>query len=121
MKSKMTTQRTNWAEQLAALNGELAALLRRPPAPLVLGADVAERDELVACGVLGGKDVGKTTLINALAQTEVSRDEQEAGRGTDEPIAYVHEEMRDAFAHRLQDLHLPRPPAGSSAPRGRHP
>lgn len=103
----MSTQSTNWAEELGALNRELAALLHRPPAAVVLGAEVAERDELVACGVLGGKDVGKTTLINALAQTEVSSDEQEAGRGTDEPIAYVHEEMRDAFAHRLEDLRLP--------------
>ncbi len=90
--------------ELHAINRELAGLLGTRPAELTLGAETTLTDELVVCGILGGKNVGKTTLINALAQCEVSVDPVEVGKGTERPMAYVHEEMQQIVADRLGDL-----------------
>lgn len=87
--------------ELRAVNAELATLLRSKPAELAFGADLAARDDLVICGILGGKDVGKSTLINALAEAPVSVDEAEVGKGTDRPIAYAHRAAEAAVRHRL--------------------
>ena len=57
-------------DELQSINRELAALLSMAPADLSVGADTASRDELVICGLLGGKDVGKSTLSNALARAK---------------------------------------------------
>lgn len=86
---------------LHAVNEELAALLRCPPAPLTFGANAAGADELVVCGILGGKDVGKSTLINALTAARVSADESEVGRGTDRPVVYVHADAVEPVVRRL--------------------
>jgi hypothetical protein len=91
-------------EALEALNLQIASLLHRPPLQLVLGADRGLTDELIFCGVLGGKDVGKTTLINALAGAEVSSDTREVGRGTDHAIAYVHAAQESVVHRRLVEF-----------------
>lgn len=86
---------------LHAVNEELAAQFRCPPAPLTFGADAAGADELVICGILGGKDVGKSTLINALTAARVSADESEVGRGTHRPVVYVHADAVEPVVRRL--------------------
>lgn len=88
---------------LSALNADLARFFGRPLLGFTLGADHALADDLVICGILGGKDIGKSTLINALAGTRVSVDESEVGRGTDRPRAYVHRSRRDALLRRLSN------------------
>ncbi|MBI4581656.1 MAG: hypothetical protein HY718_18315 [Planctomycetes bacterium] len=90
--------------ELARINAELARLLDRPPAPLVTGADSACRDPLVVCGLLGGKDVGKSTLINALAGREISIDREEVGAGTSRPLVYVHRDMIATARSRLAEI-----------------
>ncbi len=90
--------------EFAFINRELASLLRMEPVGLTSGADPAFSDDLVICGILGGKDVGKSTLINALAKTEVSVDSADSGKGTERPMVYVHEAMSDAAAARLQAI-----------------
>ncbi len=90
------------ANELAAINRRLADLLNQQPAALVEGADVALCDDLVVCGVLGGKDVGKSTLINALAGTTVSVDRDEVGEGTSRPRAYIHRDAEAALHQRLR-------------------
>ena len=90
-----STQPDPVAIDLVAINRELAALLHTDAADLPLGAPDPFGDDLVVCGILGGKDVGKSTLINALAQTNVSDASQEIGEGTARPMVYVHEDVRD--------------------------
>ncbi len=90
--------------ELQSVNRELAALLHTKLADLTFGADSALQDELIICGILGGKDVGKSTLINALAKTDVSVDTAEVGKGTERPMVYVHEAMREAVTHRLHAI-----------------
>ncbi len=91
-------------DPLETLNLRLAELLSARPADLSLGAARALGDDLVFCGILGGKDVGKSTLINSLADRPISADEAEVGEGTSRPMAYVHESARPALLARLDEL-----------------
>ena len=92
------------APKLTRINRDLGRLLHTPPADLAVGSDAAMSDELVICGILGGKDVGKSTLINALACTDVSANQQEVGEGTRRPMAYVHKALRDVVTDRLRTI-----------------
>jgi tRNA U34 5-carboxymethylaminomethyl modifying GTPase MnmE/TrmE len=99
-----TTGPATTTGDLERVNADLARWLRTDPASLSTGAEPALADELVICGLLGGKNVGKSTLINALAQRQVSVDSADAGKGTERPMVYVHEAMRDTAAARLQAI-----------------
>ncbi len=89
------------SSELERINTELAALFARDPVKLAGGADEARADPLVVCGLLGGKDVGKSTLINTLAGREISVDREEVGAGTSRPLVYVHEKMSATAQARL--------------------
>ncbi|RJP38616.1 MAG: hypothetical protein C4547_04365 [Phycisphaerales bacterium] len=88
-------------DSLDAVNAALADVFHVAPLSLTCGAARALGDSLVVCGILGGKDVGKSTLINALAQRDVSVDDEEVGEGTRRPMAYVHRDARPGVATRL--------------------
>ncbi|UCC31672.1 MAG: GTPase domain-containing protein [Phycisphaerales bacterium] len=90
------------SDQLQRVNLELADIFDTQPAQLAFGADAALEDHLVVCGILGGKGVGKSTLINALAKRKVSVETGGAGRGTERPMAYVHKAMQEVVAQRLR-------------------
>jgi len=100
----MTVCPTTTRSELHDINRELADLLRVEPAELSVGADMSLQDDLIICGILGGKDVGKSTLINALAKNQVSVDQAEIGKGTERPMAYVHEAAQDQVRDRLQSI-----------------
>jgi nicotinamide riboside kinase len=90
-------------DRLEELNDALADLLPRRGRPaLVASGEGGRTDSLVLCGILGGKDVGKSTLINAIAQATVSVDTDEVGQGTSCPVAYVHADDCDALHRRLR-------------------
>jgi hypothetical protein len=91
------------AAELASINAELAGLMHCPPAVLVAGAERSLGDPLVICGILGGKDVGKSTLINSLAKQPVSGGHEEVGDGTTRPMAYIHREAVPFYRARLAD------------------
>ena len=88
--------------ELESVNRQLARVLHTEPADLSLGAENAMVDDLVICGIVGGKDVGKTTIINALAGMPISNEGAEVGRGTDRPMVYVHEDVAVVARNRLQ-------------------
>ncbi|HEY3246431.1 MAG TPA: GTPase domain-containing protein [Phycisphaerae bacterium] len=100
----MTTSRADDspAEELQRINLDLAHLFHREPLPVSFGAQQALADSLVVCGLLGGKDVGKSTLINALAGQQISADVREVGPGTNRPVAYVHAEMVECVRQRFR-------------------
>ncbi len=89
---------------LQSANRELSRLLGRPEPPLAAGAARAMSDPLWVWGVLGGKEVGKSTLINALAGEEVVDRGRPVGEGTYQPAAYLYAADADAFRSRFASL-----------------
>lgn len=89
------------SSEIAGINAELAALLHMPACSLNAGADTSLCDDLVVCGILGGKDVGKSTLINALARQPISKTDEEVGAGTTRPVAFIHEDAVDSYRSRF--------------------
>lgn len=89
---------------LESANGRLAELLHTEPLRLVTGGAEAAADTLWVWGVLGGKDVGKSTLINALAGGEVVRSSGRADEGTFMPAAYLAAPDLEPFRGRLAHL-----------------
>ncbi len=86
----------NIEAHLATVNHRLSELLRTPPLALATGGTQSLGDPLWVWGILGGKDVGKSTLINALADGEVVHGGSPVGEGTFQPAAYLHQQNRDA-------------------------
>lgn len=94
-------------QALQAVNAELAELLAIEPLELERGGGRALADRLWVWGIVGGKDVGKSTLINALAGGDVVDRGVDYGEGTFAPAAYLSPRDEAALAARfagLQDL-----------------
>jgi len=89
---------------LAQINRQLAELLDVEALPLECGGGRALADTLWVWGVVGGKDVGKSTLINALAGGDVVDRGEDVGEGTFVPSAYHFAEDAAALATRLAGL-----------------
>src|SRR5450432_4757382 len=79
------------------------------PAPEMLDPDSPVLQETAGAiylvGLIGGKEVGKSALINALVGTKIT-DETSHGPGTETVIAYVHR-SRQAEAHDLLQRRAP--------------
>jgi GTP-binding protein EngB required for normal cell division len=88
-------------QQLNQLNENIAAATKRPVADLAQQAGEADADTLFLYGIVGGKDVGKTTLINQLAGTTVSLDTDLVDEGTRVTVAYCHKADLAALKQRL--------------------
>ncbi len=76
--------------ELNTINLELARLLHREPVSLSFQSSGAEEDPLFLYGIVGGKDVGKTSLINCLAGSEISLDTDILDEGTRIAVGYSH-------------------------------
>lgn len=77
--------------ELEGLNQELAQLTEQPPARLQVQTGDSGKDNLFLYGIVGGKDVGKTSLINQLAGARISIDTDILDEGTSVAVAYCHE------------------------------
>ena len=73
------------------LNNEIANLVRLPAVSMSHQIGDAEEDPLFLYGIVGGKDVGKTSLINQLAGAKISEDTDILDEGTNVAVAYCHQ------------------------------
>ncbi len=90
--------------RLSRMNRQLSELLDMREVPLTRGGGQTMSDTLWVWGVLGGKEVGKSTLINALAGGDVVRPDDPGGEGTFRPACYHVETDADKLSARLDGL-----------------
>jgi hypothetical protein len=87
--------------ELANVCAELSRLTSTSPPRLDFTEPAAAAAPLFVYGIVGGKDVGKTTLINALAGSQISYEHHEIGPGTHTPVVYVHHDDAPILRQRL--------------------
>jgi len=88
--------------ELTRINEDFQRLLvRSTPAALT---PVHRADELMVWFMLGGKDVGKSTFLNALLHVTITDADREDAEGTRSFTAYLHRSQRDKLATRLTGL-----------------
>ncbi len=87
----MTLNIDSLRTQLETLNQDLARLTEQAPFELARQTGEAETDMLFLYGIVGGKDVGKTSLINQLAGSRISIDSDILDEGTKTAVAYCHQ------------------------------
>ncbi len=71
------------------LTGAEAPPLLQEDAPVLSSETLRSEGPFYLVGLIGGKEVGKSALVNALAGRELSRSTSH-GTGTDRAIAYLH-------------------------------
>ncbi len=86
---------------LSGLNQRLSELTGREPVALSHQTGESSADMLFLYGVLGGKDVGKTSMINLLAGARISIDSDLIDEGTKTCVAYCHQDDATHLRNRL--------------------
>ncbi len=89
--------------QLNQLNQELSRLTGIDATALSFQAGTSEQDSLFLYGIVGGKDVGKTSLINQLAGARISIDTDVLDEGTKIAVAYCHRDDLPMLQQRLAE------------------
>ncbi len=80
-------------EQIAALTGAAPPCLLEDDAPTLSHLALDEpAQSMYLVGLIGGKEVGKSALVNALVGQEIT-DRTSHGPGTESVIAYAHEDQ----------------------------
>ncbi len=100
----MPALQDNPEQLLESVNRRLAEMLPTEPLELTTGAAESMTDQLWVWGVLGGKDVGKSTLINALAGSDIVDCGGHPGEGTFMPAAYLAPSDLGSLQARLSHL-----------------
>ena len=89
-------------EQIAQLTGAEAPSLVDAEAPILSEWALGDA-QLYLVGLIGGKDVGKTSLVNAIAGRQLGQPVG-VGAGTDRVIAYGHVQHERAIDRLLQSI-----------------
>jgi hypothetical protein len=84
----MTAELKEIIDETVQLTGAPAPAVLDADAP-VLEVDSATEQPLYLVGLIGGKEVGKSSLVNALVGQTIS-EQTEHGPGTEQVIAYAH-------------------------------
>ncbi len=90
--------------RLEAINRRLSGCVQADPLDLTTGAGHTLADPLWVWGVFGGKEVGKTTFINALAGDAVADPGALYGEGTFRPTVYFHGDDAVSLSTRFESL-----------------
>jgi len=101
---RMSDANEQLVHDVIALTGADTPVLYEQDTP-VLSTDVTSDSDVNAfyfVGLIGGKDVGKTSLVNALAGVKLGT-ESNHGAGTSIATAYCHSAGRDAVFQLLRD------------------
>ena len=85
----------------------LTPLLGMEPPELTLGAERTLSDRLWIWGVLGGKEVGKSTLINTIVGATIVDAGNDGGEGTRIATVHAHDDDIDDARARLAAHHGP--------------
>ncbi len=99
----MTSEWEQLVRDTVELTGSAAPQLFDEQAP-VLTADALSANDFYLVGMIGGKDVGKSALVNALTGESITPSTS-FGPGTETVIAYAHESQQGAL-RRLLDREL---------------
>lgn len=94
----------NTDQFLANADRRLSEILRCDMLKLTTGGAASLSDPLWVWGVLGGKNVGKSTLIDALAGSPIVEHGDDVGEGTFQPAAYLNDADADALHARFAGL-----------------
>ncbi len=89
--------------EVMEVTGEDAPDLLHEDAPVLAPQAMrpGESDGFYLVGLIGGKEVGKSALVNAIAGTEITASSSH-GRGTDTAIAYVHRDAAEGLGALLE-------------------
>src|SRR5258705_3470161 len=89
-------------DEIRDLTGAAAPALMEEDAP-VLADDALQAgdDQMYLIGIIGGKDVGKSALVNALVGQEITA-RTSFGPGTEIAVAYAHEDQKQNVQNLLQ-------------------
>jgi hypothetical protein len=87
-------------EQIRSVTDASLPDVLAPDAP-VLGAEGLDKAEFYLVGIIGGKNVGKSALVNALAGREITA-QTSSGPGTSRVIAYAHASRAEALRELLE-------------------
>lgn len=99
----MTANVEQLVREAVELTGQEPPSLLHRDAP-VLAADALEEDgPFYLVGLIGGKEVGKSALVNALAGRAITATSAH-GAGTEEVIAYAHAAQEPALRRMLERL-----------------
>ena len=101
-KSQRAKSVADLAAEVAALTGAELPEVMRDDAPVLAAPPVSE-DAVYYVGLIGGKDVGKTSLVNAIAGVTVAKPTGH-GEGTRTAIAYCHADVADEVRRDLAEL-----------------
>ena len=86
--------------EIAAVTGERPPGVMGDDAPVLAGEMLEHEPGFYIVGLIGGKDVGKSALVNALVGREISQ-RIGHGPGTEIVVAYAHESQADALREML--------------------
>lgn len=93
----MTTEAQQLVRETIELTGSAAPSLMDAQAPVLAGDALAgSGDGFYLVGLIGGKDVGKSSIVNALAGRDITAITS-YGPGTESIIAYAHREQERAL------------------------
>lgn len=90
-------------QEISQLTGTAVPAMAHADAPVLSAGELRPEADYYLVGMIGGKDVGKSALINAIAEHPITLSTS-WGEGTQDVVAYVHKSRRDAVARRLNEV-----------------